>query len=269
MLFGLLLSALIGSVGYWRHSLTRSGWLGAIIVGTATTAFGGWAWGSLIIIFFALSSLLSKAGQPRKLAIAADKFSKTDQRDLWQVLANGGLPALLALGYAATPHPGWWAAALGAVATAAADTWATEIGTLSRSAPRLITSGRRVKPGTSGGISSLGLLATLLGAAAIGATGWLACAIGGGNGLAAGSWMLGVSLIGGSSGSLFDSLLGATLQAIRWCATCSCETERTIHRCGTPTRAFRGWRWLNNDWVNLLSIASGAGVAALSYILLT
>jgi uncharacterized membrane protein len=33
---GLVLSAFIGAVAYRRHSLDRSGWLGAIITGTAT-----------------------------------------------------------------------------------------------------------------------------------------------------------------------------------------------------------------------------------------
>src|SRR5438093_5230732 len=46
----------------------------------------------------------------------------------------------------------------GALAAAAADTWATEIGAFSPFAPRLITSGRQVPRGTSGGITVLGSL---------------------------------------------------------------------------------------------------------------
>ncbi len=268
LLLGLALSAAIGGLGYWRRSLTGSGWLGAVIIGTTTTAAGSWAWGLLIIVFFALSSALSKVGARRKQAIAADKFSKSDRRDLWQALANGGLPALLALGYAVTPHPLWWAAALGAVATATADTWATEIGTLSRSSPRLITSGRAVERGTSGAVSGLGLAATTAGAATIGAVAWAACAVGLGNGLAGAGWMLGAALVGGVGGSLIDSLLGATVQQIRWCPACATETERTVHRCGTATSIRRGWRWLDNDWVNAVSTGGGALIAGLGYLAL-
>ena len=261
LLLGFGLSAAIGALGFWRHSLTRSGWLGAIVVGTITTGLGSWAWGILIIAFFGFSSALSKIGAGRKMALTADKWSKSDQRDFGQTLANGGVPALLAVGYALAPHPAWWAATLGAVGTAAADTWATEIGTLSRVAPRMITSGRRVERGTSGGVSALGLGATLAGAATIGAVGWLAVAAGLGNGVTAGGWMLAAAIVGGVGGSLADSLLGATVQQMRWCTVCERETERIVHRCGTATAAWRGWRWLDNDWVNAISIASGAALA--------
>ncbi|MCW5888854.1 MAG: DUF92 domain-containing protein, partial [Anaerolineales bacterium] len=43
-------------------------------------------------------------------------------------------------------------------------------------------------------------------------------------------------------------------QAIYYCPNCKKETEQhPQHTCGTPTRLQRGWAWLNNDWVNLLS----------------
>ena len=66
---------------------------------------------------------------------------------------------------------------------------------------------------------------------------------------------------GGVAGSAFDSLLGATVQAIYWCDTCAKETERQVHRCGARTRQVRGWRWLGNDLVNFFASAVGALVA--------
>jgi uncharacterized membrane protein len=62
-------------------------------------------------------------------------------------------------------------------------------------------------------------------------------------------------------GSFADSLLGATVQAIYHCGGCRVETERRRHRCGMETRLVRGWRWLNNDAVNAIASAVGAGVA--------
>jgi uncharacterized membrane protein len=69
--------------------------------------------------------------------------------------------------------------------------------------------------------------------------------------------------LGGILGALLDSLLGATVQARRWCAMCGRETERMTHDCGTATRLLRGWAWLDNDLVNFLSNAAGGLLAAL------
>jgi uncharacterized membrane protein len=59
-------------------------------------------------------------------------------------------------------------------------------------------------------------------------------------------------------GALFDSLLGATVQAIYFCPACQKETERNpTHGCGTRTTQIRGWTWLDNDWVNFACGAFG------------
>lgn len=57
---------------------------------------------------------------------------------------------------------------IGALATMTADTWATELGTLSRIPPRLITTGRVIAAGSSGGVSVLDTLAAVAGGATIG-----------------------------------------------------------------------------------------------------
>jgi uncharacterized protein (TIGR00297 family) len=260
---GLALSLVIGAIGYRRGALSGSGVAGALITGTLIFGLGGWEWGALLVAFFASSSALSfyRAREKRGLA---EKFAKGHQRDLGQALANGGLVALLAVLSQIRPHALWFFACAGAMAAVNADTWATELGVLSPHPPRLITTGRRVEVGASGGVTWLGTGASLGGALTIGLLGGLALLILG-QGWA--NWANSAALLlaataGGVGGSLFDSLLGATAQAIYWCDGCGKETERQVHRCGTETRKLRGTRWLGNDMVNFLASAVGALVAA-------
>jgi uncharacterized protein (TIGR00297 family) len=266
ILAGLVLSALIGGLAYRRGSLSRGGWLGAIITGTLTFGFGGWTWGLTLIAFFVTSSALSHFRQAQKLLLAGEKFEKGSRRDLLQTLANGGAGALLALIYALGGEPTALLALFGGImATVTADTWATELGVLSPHPPRLITTGRFVEPGISGGISAYGLAASIGGALTIGiATALLYF-------LERGVWLAALPaalLLGGVVGSLADSLLGATVQAI-YRAPSGDETERAVALTGEPHIPLRGWRGMNNDGVNFVSSLIGGAVATAIFMFVT
>lgn len=290
ILLGLVLSSLMGALGYWRKALDASGIAGAILVGTLIFGLGGWIWGLLLITFFVSSSWLSHYRRADKQEIS-EKFAKGSRRDLGQALANGGVGALLAVVYARYPEPLLFAAFVGVMATVNADTWATELGVLSRDLPRLVTTRRTVPPGTSGGVTPLGTWAALAGALLMGATasvlvqiegllgGTGAASVGAGSAVGAMSSGLYVPLqvravaypllaaAGGLAGSFLDSLMGATVQGIYYCAGCSKETESAVHRCGRAAQPLRGWRWLNNDLVNLLaSVGGGLLAASLAWI---
>jgi uncharacterized protein (TIGR00297 family) len=273
---GFIISAAIGWAAYKRKALSPSGVLGAILTGTAIFGFGGWTWGLLLITFFILASLLSKYKEATK-ANLAEKFAKGSRRDLAQALANGGAGALIAIAYLFIRHPLLWFAFVGAMATVNADTWATELGVLSKRPPRLITTGKLVEVGTSGGVSLQGTLATLAGGAAIGLAGALflyaeslirytphlllhplSCLIYPENCVL----LPLIAAVAGLAGSLCDSLLGATVQAIYYSSSREKETEKIIDPDGTPNILLRGWRWLNNDWVNFISSVVGAALAA-------
>jgi uncharacterized protein (TIGR00297 family) len=261
LIVGAALSSFIGLLALWRGALDRSGALGAVLVGTSVFGFGGWVWGMLLITFFLSSSALSHFNASRKASLA-EKFAKGHRRDLGQTLANGGVGALSALAFAISPNPILFCAFVAAIATVNADTWATELGVLNPTPPRLITSGRSVEVGTSGAVSRLGLLASAAGSLTIGLAALVFVAADHRLGIAPDltpDWtLIAVALVGGMAGSLFDSVLGASVQAIYVCPQCNKETEKTLHHCGTPTRHERGWPWLTNDWVNLISSAIGA-----------
>lgn len=254
----------MGVLAYWRKSLSVSGVLGAILVGTLIFGFGGWLWGVLLITFFVSSSWLSHYRKADKQT-AAEKFAKGGRRDLGQTLANGGMGAILAVLYASYPDSLTFAAFLGVMATVNADTWATELGVLSELPPRLVTTGEEVSPGTSGGVTRLGIWASVAGALLIGTVATMltqleALATGVGWSIEAVSYSL-LAVAGGVVGSLFDSLLGATVQGIYYCDQCAKETENPVHHCGQAARPWRGWGWLNNDLVNWVASLIGGLVA--------
>lgn len=257
LMLGFLLALVIALLAYQLKSLDRSGSIAAAIEGTLIFGLGGFEWAILLLAFFVSSSLLSKMFKSRKKKFQ-EKFDKGSRRDAMQVLGNGGLPALFAVFHFFFPDTLWvWLGFAAALAAVNADTWATELGVLNASHPRLITNWKvKVEKGTSGGVSIAGTLAALAGA------GFIAL-------LAAllppqGAFLPVFFLVtlAGFLGALFDSYLGATVQAIYYCPVCEKETERhPEHLCGAETRYTRGFNWLSNDWVNFACAAVGVLVA--------
>jgi len=188
-----------------------------------------------ILAFMVLTSLATRLGRERKQRLGTAE--SRHGRGAAQVAANLGVAALAmspsktallvywALGalMANAPPTMILAPALAALAEAAADTVSSEIGQVLGGRPFMLTTFRRVDPGTDGAVSLAGTLAGILAAAAIAAAGAWA--------LHGDARMFLVSLAGGVFGLLFDSLLGATLERARW---------------------------LNNNAVNFLSTASAA-----------
>jgi len=253
---GFVIGLIISGIAWRIGSLSRSGAVSAVITGGIIFGFGGFAWGVLLLVFFITSNLLSKAFSRRKEGLS-EKFSKGSQRDWGQVFANGGIGSVFALVSFIFPGESWiWFAYVGTMAAVTADTWATEIGVLNPLPPWLITSGKKVEPGTSGGISPYGIAATLGGAILIGLIGAIFSYPGE-------TWsLIMAAAFGGVCGSIFDSFLGATIQTIFYCQQCDKETERhPLHVCGSETQQIRGLNWLNNDVVNLLASAVGAVIA--------
>jgi uncharacterized protein (TIGR00297 family) len=256
-LTGILIAVGISLGGWKAGALSGRGALAAMLLGVLVFGGGGLAWAFVMVLFFVSSSLLSRLnfGAAERKNKSTDDFSKGSRRDAWQVAANGGVAGLAALLHLIYPQAAWpWLAYCASLAAANADTWATELGVLSRRLPVTITSLQPVERGTSGAVSTTGTLASLAGAALIAVPGallWngrLALEIPLLHHLA----ILSIITLAGLGGSLFDSLLGATLQAIYHCPQCDRQTERhPRHRCGAPTTRVRGLPWLDNDRVNL------------------
>ena len=208
----------------------------------------------MLFAFFLPSIALSRLGANRKAALV--DIDKRKARDARQVFANGGAAAAAALAYGFTHSPIAASAFAGAFAAAAADTWGTELGTLARSAPRSILTFRPVTRGLSGGVTVWGTIAEIAGALFVGCITW---------GVSVALWW--IVAAAGIAGALADSLLGATLQALRYCSRCQRLCETDPHICGSATSVVRGIRAIDNDAVNAFATITGAlaagGIAAL------
>lgn len=254
----------VGFVAYRKNSLRfPDGVIAAAATGILIFLAHPVLWG-LLLSFFVSSSYLSNYKESSKeKSIAMSYAEKGGQRDTLQVFANGGtavigsIIVLYKLGVAQNEYfsPLFLFIAI-SFASSSADTWATEIGTTSKSDPRWIFNLKKSVPkGTSGAVTILGTSATVLGAMFIAIL----------YGIFVGIGILGVNSdiglfiilisIGGTLGSLIDTLLGASYQSVYQCPQCDKITEKRKHKHSEPitTNHVSGFKWLNNDMVNFLS----------------
>ena len=259
----LLLTGVVVLAANRTRSLAPSGAIAALVVGTAAMCRSV-GWGAFLVTWFVLAALLSRMGRARKAARTAGVVEKGERRDAWQVLANGAVfgagAAALAGGVvppAATDVVAV-AAAAGLVA-AGADTWATELGTLGGGRPWSLRERRRVAIGVSGAVTTIGTVASAVGAFLLAALAGALTVIP--------QRAVPLVALAGLAGAFVDTLVGAWWQERRWCPTCNESTEQRVHRCGTPTARRGGFGLLTNDAVNLACTVSGAALATLLWYL--
>ncbi|BBN13230.1 hypothetical protein MPTK1_6g01860 [Marchantia polymorpha subsp. ruderalis] len=275
----MLIAASISARSLHRKSLSPSGALAGFVVLTATLMAGP-RFGAIILAFFFSSSTLTKVKADEKKNIEED-HKEGGQRDWSQVLANSAVGTILSIcvAYAtgfqdrcfdtkeAPLVTGLLGGILGHYACCNGDTWSSEIGVLSSSTPRLITTFRQVPRGTNGGVSLLGLFAAAAGGAFIGLTffivGYFTASCTGRTGSA--QWLLlPIGTAVGLLGSLFDSVLGATVQFSGNCAV----RKKVVGKPGPTVKRISGYDILTNTGVNFVSalLMSLATAAACLYI---
>lgn len=253
---GCALAALITFVAWRRGSLTTRAALTGTVTGGVLVGAGGWWTGLLLVLFFATADGLTR------LPHAGGAAARPDQRSALQVLANGGAALTFTAIHGVTGQAAWLAGAIAAIASANADTWATEIGRRFGGPPRSIVTFQPLASGVSGGVTAIGTLASLAGAALIGAGAALGVRLGL---IDPGATPLGAGLlvtVAGFAGALLDSVLGATVQVVYRCPVCGAVSESPAHHGHAPAVAVRGRIWATNDTVNALSTLAAAVLAA-------
>uniref|UniRef100_A0A2P2JNG3 Transmembrane protein 19 n=1 Tax=Rhizophora mucronata TaxID=61149 RepID=A0A2P2JNG3_RHIMU len=222
--------------------------------------------GVILLAFFFTSSKLTKIGEEKKRRVDAD-FKEGGQRNWMQVIYNSGIATVLAL--AVWKLVGWEDVCLdttqstlvtslvggiiGHYSCCNGDTWSSELGVLSDAKPRLITTFKPVRRGTNGGVTITGLMAALAAGGVIGlafvVVGFFTarCTYD-----VARKQLLVIPLaaLAGLCGSLFDSLLGATLQFSGFCTV----RNKVVGKPGPTVKKISGRSILENNTVNLVSV---------------
>jgi uncharacterized protein (TIGR00297 family) len=214
------------------EGIFAAGFMGVLLV----TFLGPWC---LVfpVVFLALGSLSAKLNP---------KDKEVHGRNAIQVFANGGMGMLVALLVPVLPHSTILFAFVVVFTTANADTLSSEIGKYFGHATFDIAKWRAVPPGLSGGVSVAGTAAGALGSAIIAGLAYCMGWLNETNAIAA--------AVLGFSGMLLDSVLGSLIQA-------KYSIDGTIVESGDAKSLVSGWHSVNNDGVNLISIAVAVVVA--------
>ena len=211
-----------GLIAYCLRGVTATGAVAGTVCAFLIYFGLGPAGFATLVSVFAITWLCTRLGASRKqsLGLGQDKKGRT----AGQVFANVAIAAV----FAALSLKIWFLAiaSVAAMAEAAADTAQSEIGEIASGRVWLITTFRRVPPGTDGGMTPPGTLAGAAAATVVATVAFATRVL---------PWrMCLIAAVAGFLGTIVDSLLGATLER-------------------------RGL--LNNNGVNFLSTIAAAGIA--------
>tara|TARA_Y100001970_G_C14035924_1_gene751101 strand:+ start:194 stop:931 length:738 start_codon:yes stop_codon:yes gene_type:complete len=163
-IFGFGINLILILLGFKIPIMTKSGWISSGILGTILWGCLSWKGWLSVVIYLILGSLVTKVGYnfKNKIGIAEKRGGRRGPENVWGSAATGMLLAILIkfnLG-----NPVYFKIAFSAsFAAKLADTFGSEIGKRFGKRTFLITSFKKVKKGSEGGVSLEGTLASLLG----------------------------------------------------------------------------------------------------------
>lgn len=226
----------------------------------------GYRFAALLLVFFSTSSKVTRLGEAKKRATDAE-FKEGGQRNWIQVLSNSIIATILVVIFAritqghdrcldskdSTVITALLGGIVGHYACCNGDTWSSELGMLSSAQPRLITTFKKVRKGTNGGVTVHGLLAAVAAGFVIGVAFALV-------GLVTTEcsadiakrqlFVVPIATAAGLFGSLIDSFLGATLQFSGYCTV----RKKVVGNEGPTVVKISGASILDNNAVNAVSI---------------
>ncbi|MBE7088913.1 MAG: DUF92 domain-containing protein [Clostridiales bacterium] len=206
---------------------------------------GSWSLMTTVAVLFVLSGISAKV-----VALLHKKSPKEDKkssaRGSWQIVANSIVAAVLAIVYYITNINLFLLGSIAVIGEEFADTIASDFGKLSRRKPIDILRFKRIAMGISGGVSLLGTGMALVGAIVAMLIPYLIL----GKIMSFEIFILLCFIV--FIGTIIDSILGSGLQALYKCNVCDSYVENGNH-CNEQAVCVKGFSWLNNSMVNLLS----------------
>ncbi len=263
-----VIGLVLAILGITLKALTWDGAIAGFYFGLIILGLGSWTWGAMYVSFFIIGSLFTFIGKNKKKD-ATEEFEKgKTARDSVQAMVNSIVPAVLAFIAILAQEPIFTIMAGGAFATSLSDTLGTEIGVLSKKKPRISKKPWiKAERGTPGAVSIIGLLSSIIAAAVIAGIGFGVSYLDSLVVMSSSKVLFLIAvIIGGFLGAYADSIFACTIQKMNKCKKCSKITEKDFH-CSEETVFYSGIRWMQNDVVNLFSVAIGAFISALVYII--
>ncbi len=204
-LISFVLALCLSLVTYRFGLLTRSGCLAAFLIGFGIGALGSVWWLALLIVFALAGFAATLAGLSKKREKGLQE-GEHGERNYKNILGVAVPPLVVAILNQVYPGHEWafGVAYIATIAVAAADTAGSELGVKD---PKvwLITTFRRVEPGTDGGVSVKGTMVSALASLVVSLIGYAFIM------QTMDVWVL-VPAVCGVIGCIADSYVGATLE---------------------------------------------------------
>ena len=240
LLIAIVINALIASATYLAKQISRSGAIGGFIVGTLIFFLAGWNGYVVLVTFFVLGTLVTKVKYREKAekGIAQEDHGKRGAKhaiaNCSAALVMGLIAFLGSLADNETLFRFFMVGFTGAFATALSDTASSEIGQAYGKTTILLTSFKRVPPGTEGAVSLEGTFAGIFASLLLALVATAAGVTIGWQGLVA-------VVVAAFVGNTLESIIGSTIERLPF---------------------------INNEVTNFINTVIGAGAAIGIYAIL-